>query len=181
MPRRMLPSRVRRILRARRDQRGFTVLEVTITGALLSLALAGFLATLSSTQQVSGFTERRTRALDDLRTAAASFSREAREGDGASLVAGNLELSTFLGGATTPTTVQWAFADPLGGSNFDLQRTGPSGTAAPRGLPPLLVGPTASHFKVIGKTVTLVLVTRPSDSSRSVRLETEVTLRNAAI
>lgn len=167
-----------------RGEGGFTVLEVTITGALLSVALAGFLTTLGSTQNVSSFTEKRTRALDDLRTAAAAFSKDARGGSSAtSVTASSVTLSTYIGGATTtPTTVTWSLAVPSGGSAVDLIRQVESGTAVPRGLPPLVLDATASRFEFSAATNTmkLVLVTRPSANYLPIRLETEVTLRNAA-
>lgn len=165
-----------------RDEGGFTLLEVIITTALLSLALAGFLGSLGSSQEVSSFTETRTRALDDMRVAAATFAREARQGTAASSTPTSIILSTYLGGSTailTPTQVTWSLAVPAGGSTVDLIRE--VTTATPRDLPPLVLGAGGSEFRydATTKTVTMILVTRPSPKHLPVRLETEVTLRNA--
>lgn len=173
-----------RLRTAARDSRGITVVEVSIAGALLSLAMIAFLASLDSTTQASSFAQARARALDDLRTAAASFSREARQAsdEPTSVTTTEVRFRTYLNGATSSTPVAWKLAIPTAGSAADLQRSVDDGLSfTPRGLPPLLLAATESHFSYDPDTklLKMVLVTRPSARISPVRLETEVNLRNA--
>lgn len=158
------------------------MVEVTIAGALLSLALFAFVGSLDSTTQASSFAQARSRALDDLRTAAASFSREARQSaDEPTLITTTeVKFLTYLSGSTSATPVAWKLAIPSSGSAADLQRSVNSGAFTSRGLPPLLLGATESHFSYdpATKLLKMVLVTRPSARISPVRLETEVNLRN---
>lgn len=171
-----------RLRSAARDSRGITVVEVSIAGALLSLAMIAFLGSLDSTTQASSFAQARSRALDDLRTAAASFSREARQAsdEPTSVTTTEVRFPTYLSGSTSSTPVAWELAIPTGGSAADLQRSVNGGSFTPRGLPPLLLGATESHFSYdpATKLLKMVLVTRPSARISPVRLETEVNLRN---
>lgn len=162
--------------RRQSDEGGIGVLEMVITVALLSGALVVFLSSLGSSQEAATFTELRARALDDFRTAAAVFSREARQAEtiGTAALPNEVTLTTYVGGALK--TVTWKI------DAGDLQRkVDPAATFSARGLPPLLTGASQSGFTYDPDTnaLRLTLVTRPSPKLLPVRLATEVTLRNA--
>lgn len=148
---------------------------MVIAVAVLSGALVVFLSSLGSSQNAASFTQSRTRALDDLRNAAAVFSREARHAETIDFsgLPNQIVLDTYVGGALK--TVTWKI------DAGDLQRMlVPATVFSPRGLPPLQVGATLTRFDYdnTAKALTLTLVTRPSPKYLPVRLATKVALRN---
>lgn len=161
-----------------RDERGITVLEMVIATTILSIALVAFLASLGSSQSTSEFAASRNRSLDELRLAAAAFTREARQASSATLCAtppcSSVTLATYVDGIFTPAIVWRAEVDAATG-RIELKRTDGSTTrvfAAALTSANVFAAPAVNRLK-------LTMATKPKTNYPPVVLETEVSLRNA--
>jgi hypothetical protein len=153
---------------------------VTVAAAILAAALASFLAALATGMRTSRYGADRERALDDLRTAVATFSKDARQGVAVTEAATNrVTLRTYVGGA--PATVTWrAVAD--GSGHFNLSRR--EGAGAERLFVVHLTGDAVfGYFGEVDPArihrVRITLATRPDPRYPEVILSADVEMRNA--
>jgi type II secretory pathway pseudopilin PulG len=115
-----------------------TLIELTIASALLLLILAMTMGALYSSQSAQEFSRRRSATLDELRLAAAAFSRDARQArdaeltgsvasgctDGTNTTCGSsVTFDTFVAGSPVHL-VRWDFREsPAGSGKIRLART----------------------------------------------------------
>lgn len=99
-----------RLLR-RRDQRGMTIIEVTLAAGLLSILSVAAMNLMTSTQNRVRFTSKETESLDAARTTLARITHEVRN------------AIDFYNDADCPqsTCVTFATADPISGAVFDVR------------------------------------------------------------
>ncbi|MGH2829904.1 MAG: PulJ/GspJ family protein [Actinomycetota bacterium] len=69
----------RHLLRRRRDERGLTILELTIGSSLMLVLAVGALGVLQSTQSAVRYSSLQTQSLDEARTTLARLSHEVRD------------------------------------------------------------------------------------------------------
>lgn len=151
-----------------------------MAAALLAAVLASFLGALASGMRTSKYGADRQRALDDLRTAVALFSKDARQGVAVTTAAADrVTFQTYVGGA--PATVTWRTV-PDGRGQFNLARA--QGTNAERLFVVNLTG--GAVFGYFGEVdparihrVRITLATRPDPAAPEVLLATDLEMRNA--
>jgi hypothetical protein len=153
---------------------------VSVAAALLAAVLAAFLGALGSGMRASKYGADRERAIDDLRTAVAAFSKDARQGVAVTTAAADrVTLRTYVGGA--PATVTWqTVADGTG--QFNLARR--EGTSAPRlFVVNLTSGAVFGYFGEVDPArihrIRITLATRPDPEAPEVLLATDLEMRNA--
>lgn len=151
-----------------------------MAAALLAAVLATFLGALGSGMRASKYGADRQRAIDDLRTAVALFSKDARQGVAVTVAeTGRVTLSTYVGGA--PATVTWRTV-PDGSGQFNLART--EGSSAERVFVVNLTNDAVfGYFGEVDPArvhrVRMTLATRPDPGAPEVLLASDVELRNA--
>lgn len=188
------------------DEAGMTVMELIVASAMLLLVVAIALGGLASFQQSQEFARNRSATLDELRLAAAAFSREARQASSvtvtgtapstgcntATVVCGNrVVLNTFAAGQPV-TTVTWEIKQqPAGSGNVRLVRTTALGTTRTYGdrLLPVTSSSSQAFFAYrfitssdpnAKSTLTVRLSTQPQTRHPIVSLTSKVTTRNVA-
>ena len=171
---------MRRLRSRSTDQRGTTLLEVSIASLVLAIAVTVFFSGLISTQNTERYTRLRNEALDDLRLMANVFAKEARQATAVTLNEPHkVVMVTRVNG--TATSVTWEVVSAAGVSN--LRRV--AGTSD-RTFVIKLVSPAVFSYNNSAtpippssvRTVRLDLATKLSAKYPSVSLGTEVSLRN---
>ncbi|MER3452513.1 MAG: hypothetical protein C4344_02160 [Acidimicrobiia bacterium] len=157
-----------------------TVIEVTLAAAILVVALTSFFAALASGMRTSKYGADRNRAYDDLRTAVAVFSKDARQGVAVTdATTTRVSLRTYVAGNLT--TVTWRTV-PDGSGQYNLARS--EGTAGARVF---VVNVTDDDvFGYFGEVdparihrVRISLATRPDPRYPEVVLSADLEMRNA--
>lgn len=100
------------------DERGMTLIELSIASAILLLALATFLAALASSQKTQAYADETKDVLDEARQAALAFSKDARQAYEVPFNNSNrVEFRTYVNGSQA--TVVWRVNE---GGNGRLER-----------------------------------------------------------
>lgn len=173
----------RRISRGRSERRGLaaagaSVLEMVVVVALFSVVIATLLAALDRATTTTSFAQRRNESLDDLRVMAAAFSKDVRQGVGATSASPtSFSFSTYVDG--TEQALTWRAVSDAGG--FRLERVVDGGVANVY----VVELTTTSVFSYFGEVdparvnrVRMALATRPDERFAAVGLTTEVEMRN---
>jgi type II secretory pathway component PulJ len=160
-----------------RSEAGVTLVEVTVTSAVLLAVVAVFFAQLGSMQKTSQFASTRTEALDALRLAAARFTKDTRQASGVTVAtAEQVVLETYVGAARTTVT----YALVSSGTTTVLRRKQGSGQAVD--LVTRLRTPSFFAYDTTDVTnvarVRLVLSTRPDSRHDAVSISTQASFRN---
>lgn len=156
-----------------------TVIEVTIASMVLIVALGTFVGALMSGMSTSRYGADRNQALDDLRTTAAVFSKDARQAVSVSTATtSKVVMSTFVG--TVQKTVTWE-AVSAGNGEYNLQRTLPTGTKLY--VVKLTTNAVFSYFGEVDPTkvhrVRLFLAAKPTPKRPEIVINSDVEMRNA--
>ena len=168
---RRTPSRFRRTSAA---EHGFTLIELTITVALLVLVMGTFFEALSSSQRSEAFITDRTQTLDTLQTTMARITKDTRQATAinSSSSASSLDMQTYYNGAAAHVVYT------ISGST--LSRTVNSGGAVI--LMTNLASPSIFEYEpsITSATVVDILLqaTPKQAPDTTVQLTSEVRLRN---
>lgn len=176
---------------SRRDQLGFTVVELTVAMAILVAAVAGLMTILVSFQNTAAFQSERNRALDDLRVTAGAFSKDARHASRVTAYlpvdasgGSSISFETYVRGTLKIVTYRLV-VDPTDSSKWNLERLADGGTrlfvikltSNSVFLPAPL--PSADPTSIASiRRVQLHMETKPQVKHPAVVLATEVSLRN---
>jgi prepilin-type N-terminal cleavage/methylation domain-containing protein len=164
-------------LRCRRTsaaEDGFTLIELTITVALLVLVLGLFFEALGSSQRSQSFAEDRSQALDSLQLTMARVTKDARQATvlDPSSTASRLDVQTDVAGVSETVIYQ------INGTTLTRSVNGGAGIILMKNLasPSLFeYEPSADNAQV----VTILLQATPKHSpNTTVQLTSEVRLRN---
>ena len=159
-----------------RREGGFTVVEIIITVALLSIVMIPILNTIVRANETARFSFDRNEAIDDLRLMMNDVAKDIRQATEVTAVSTSaLTVSTYVDG--TASTVTWEV--PTG--TTQLERTVDGGTARIYVVDLYGYSNDVPIFAVNADrtSVTVDLATRPDARHPEVRLTTEVELRNA--
>ena len=164
------------------DERGFTVVEVIITVALIAVVLVPMLTTLVRANETARYTYDRNGAIDDLRVMINDVAKDVRQATAVtSITDTSITVSTYVEG--TAVTVTWRV--PTG--TTQLERSVNSGTNRVYvvNLSRLSSGPGLPAIPVFtanadNTRITVDLGTQPDPRHPELRITTEVELRNAA-
>lgn len=183
-----------------------TVVEMTITSALLMVVVALVTAALYSAQSAQEFTRRRSETLGELRLGAAAFSRDARQAQNADVTVpaatpvgcvetanttcgSKVTFDTFVAGSPV-RLVEWEIREwPAGSGDIQLVRKTTTNQTRVFGgkLNPSTSATAASYFRYTevtstdaGKkpTLTLQLNAKPIKQDPVIGLKSKVTFRN---
>ena len=191
---------IERLRRRMRDQAGFTLVEVLVTGALLAVITTMYLASVWSIQKGLTRSELRSRGSDAARAAIQQIDREVRSGNliydpATETPSGNefyvLRVQTQANGSTRTPPIQCVRWRVLG-SKLERQSYQVVG-----GVPQVIsswrtiadgivnrdISPAVPAFAMAseGRTVNVVLLANAnlaSANSQTIRLETTVAIRN---
>ena len=155
-----------------------TLLEVTMTTLLLSIAIVAMLGAVNRATTQATFSQRRNEALDDLRVMAAIFSKDVRQGIVATEVTpSEFAFDTYVG--SEEHSVSWHAVTTTHGDS--LVRSVDGAVAATY----VVDLTTSSVFSYFGETipsqvnrVRLSLYTASDERFGPVGLSTEVEMRN---
>jgi hypothetical protein len=154
------------------------MLEMTITTLVIAVALAAMLGAVDRATKQATFSQRRNEALDDLRTMAAIFSKDVRQGITATEVAPNeFTFDTYVG--SEEHAVSWLAQTSAGGDRLVRSVDGAVEATYVVDLT------TTAVFSYFGETdpaqvnrVRLSLATATDERFGPVGLSTEVEMRN---
>ena len=155
-------------------EHGFTLIELTITVAMLVLVLGMFFEALGSSQRSQSFAADRSEALDSLRTTMARVTKDARQATAidATSSASRLDVQTYVDGALATVVYQ------IAGTTLTRSLNGGAGIILMTNLasPSLFTyEPSSTNAQV----VTILLQATPKHSPHTtVQLTSEVRLRN---
>ncbi len=160
--------------RARRDEEGFTVIEVVIAMMLLSLVMALIFSSLWQTQRSEAYSRGRTEALDDMRQTMNRMTKDLRQVSSISgtPTASSLDVMTYVDGTLTRVVYQV--------TGDELTRQVGAGTATTMQVdlttPDLF---TYTPDATAPNILTIVLSVRPANlPETTLILESEVEFRN---
>ena len=168
------------------DERGLTTVELIIASALLMMAMVSFLATLGSMQKTANYQATRNQALDDLRTTAGVFAKDARHAQLITLARPDeVVMDTYVSGQIKSVRYQVV----MNGAERDLVRIVDGG--AERVFVIRLTSASIFSYDIPQadldsdpqkasrvRRAQLIMESRPSKSHPPVVLSTEVSLRN---
>lgn len=159
---------------ARDQQRGTTLIELTVVMGILVLVVGVMLDALGGAQRSERFASDRTEALDNMRTAIARFTKDVRQSDGVdeNATASSFEMDTYVEGVYSHVVYT--------ASGDQLTRTVDGGPAE------VLIKQlfTSSVFEFepsadSAEVVTITLVVEPETSpDTTIELTSEVRMRN---
>ena len=170
---------IRNVLRRRRaDERGLTVVEVSMASSILLISLAVFFGSLTTTQQTTAFAEQRHRAFDQLRITADVFAKDIRQAVSINVATPSLiTMETYVNQVVT--TVTYRVVTEAGQRN--LKRTQGAATSVfVVKLTDSAVFGYDSDVPNLVRRVRLLLTTIPDTRYGDVSLSTEVALRNVS-
>ncbi len=153
---------------------GFTVIELTVTVAVLTLVVGSLLNVFVSAQRSQSYVTDRSEALDNLRLGMDRMSKEIRQATvvSAASTSTTLTITTYVNGVSEIVT--WRV------SGSTLERVAPSGTVLAV-LSRVVAGPVFTYSpSVAGPLVIRVLLrmTPPKSPSTTLELTSEIRLRN---
>jgi prepilin-type N-terminal cleavage/methylation domain-containing protein len=156
-------------------EHGFTLIELTITVAMLVLVLGMFFEALGSSQRSQSFAADRSEALDSLRTTIARVTKDARQATAidATSSASRLDMQTYVDGVLATVVYQ------ISGTTLTRSLNGGTGII----LMTNLASPSLFTYEPPASTnaqvVTILLQATPKHApNTTVQLTSEVRLRN---
>ena len=170
----------------RADDNGVTILEVTIAAMLLIVALGAFSAGLARTQKTSNYATEREKSLDDLRLAAAEFTRDARQAAEVTTATTArvsfdqyLEVNAAHPGAEIVETT-WEVINTAGGLQLKRTRNGGERVFLVKLTSDTVFEYEPNVFTAVGeiRRIRLFMSTKPLQKYPDVDLTVEVSLRN---
>ena len=164
----------------RRDDEGFTLIELVVASALMLLASGALITVLVSMNDMSAYQTGRVRALDDLRITAGIFAKDARHAQEVVQADDNsVEMITYVQNGVQKAVRYEVVTDSTTGDR-NLERTEAGG--APRLFVIRLTDASIFNFDSTDpasiRNIGLHMETLPSTKYPPVVLETEVSLRN---
>ena len=172
--------RARRPVRSRSrtdaaDERGFTVVEVIVTVALIAVVLVPMLTTLVRANETARYTYDRNGAIDDLRVMINDVAKDLRQATAVTSISDtSVTVSTYVQG--TSVTVTWRV--PTGTTQLERIENSGASRVYVVNLSRLTEIPIFTA-NADDTRITVDLGTQPDPRHPELRITTEVELRNA--